>query len=382
MTTTSTQPTSIASREVVERPLDERRRPEDRRVDLDARRGPAAAPRAPPRRRASPRSVLPPGCFSTISSRPGPSLMTASPIGGGKPISHVGHVAQPQRRAAAEARRSSARGPRASRCGERCRTASRWLGVSTKPPAGDGRGVGHRLDDRVERHAVGPQPVGIDQHLELPVALAPDGDVRDAGDRHQPRAGSSTGPASVSSICESVFDDTPIFSTRLVDESGDRITGGLRRRPAAAAPRPPAAPAPAAARAIRSVPSSKISTTDDSPSTDFERIVFSPGVPLSAFSSGTLTRLSTSSVERPGASVWISTSGGANSGKTSSGACPRRPDADDHEHDRQRQHEHAEPQRGGDEPVHHGGRSSGIARVRDARPGWRALKTLSHDQYS
>ena len=30
-------------------------------------------------------SVLPPGCFSTISSRPGPSLMTASPIGGGKP---------------------------------------------------------------------------------------------------------------------------------------------------------------------------------------------------------------------------------------------------------------------------------------------------------
>ena len=73
--------------------------------------------------------------------------------------------------------------------------------------------------------------------------------------------------------------------------------------------------------AIRSVPSLRISTTDDSPSTDFERIVFSPGVPFSAFSSGTLTRLSTSSVESPGASVWISTSGGANSGKTSSGAC-------------------------------------------------------------
>ena len=38
-----------------------------------------------------------------------------------------------------------------------------------------------------------------------------------------------------------------------------------------------------------------------------------------AFSSGTVTRLSTSPVERPGASVWISTSGGANSGNTSSG---------------------------------------------------------------
>ena len=44
-----------------------------------------------------------------------------------------------------------------------------------------------------------------------------------------------------------------------------------------------------------------------------------PGTPFSAFSSGTVTRLSTSSVERPGASVWISTSGGANSGNTSSG---------------------------------------------------------------
>src|SRR4051812_9107035 len=63
-----------------------------------------------------------------------------------------------------------------------------------------------------------------------------------------------------------------------------------------------------------------MSCTDDSPSTDFERRVFSQDVPLSAFSSGTLIRLSTSSVESPGASVWISTSGGANSGKTSSGA--------------------------------------------------------------
>src|SRR5262245_34998127 len=34
---------------------------------------------------------------------------------------------------------------------------------------------------------------------------------------------------------------------------------------------------------------------------------------------GVEMRLSTSAVERPGASVWISTSGGANSGKTSSG---------------------------------------------------------------
>ena len=49
-------------------------------------------------------------------------------------------------------------------------------------------------------------------------------------------------------------------------------------------------------------------------------------MPFRAFSSGTVTRLSTSSVESPGASVWTSTSGGANSGNTSSGA--RRIDRD------------------------------------------------------
>ena len=63
-----------------------------------------------------------------------------------------------------------------------------------------------------------------------------------------------------------------------------------------------------------------MSTTDESPSTDFERIVLSQGAPLSAFSMGTVMKLSTSSVERPGASVWISTSGGANSGNTSKAA--------------------------------------------------------------
>src|ERR1700733_2122454 len=43
-------------------------------------------------------------------------------------------------------------------------------------------------------------------------------------------------------------------------------------------------------------------------------------MPLRACSSGMERRLSTSSVDRPGASVWISTWGGANSGNTSRGA--------------------------------------------------------------
>src|SRR5829696_4066144 len=54
--------------------------------------------------------------------------------------------------------------------------------------------------------------------------------------------------------------------------------------------------------------------------TDLERISSSPGTPFSWFSSGTVISSSTCSEELPTATVWISTIGGANSGKTSTSA--------------------------------------------------------------
>src|SRR5215211_2083916 len=54
--------------------------------------------------------------------------------------------------------------------------------------------------------------------------------------------------------------------------------------------------------------------------TDLERISSSPGIPFSWFSSGTVISSSTCSEELPTATVWISTIGGANSGKTSTSA--------------------------------------------------------------
>ena len=86
MTITSTQPIARRVRQVVERPLDERGRAEDGRVDLDVLQRRLAASPAPASTPRVTSSVLPSGCFSTISSRPGPSLMTASPIGGGEPM--------------------------------------------------------------------------------------------------------------------------------------------------------------------------------------------------------------------------------------------------------------------------------------------------------
>src|ERR687893_1067406 len=54
--------------------------------------------------------------------------------------------------------------------------------------------------------------------------------------------------------------------------------------------------------------------------TDLERISTSPGIPLSWSSSGIVINSSTCCEELPTAMVWISTCGGANSGKTSTSA--------------------------------------------------------------
>ena len=48
--------------------------------------------------------------------------------------------------------------------------------------AAERAGIGHDLCDGVERNPVSRQAVGIDEHLVLGVALAPDRDVRDPGD--------------------------------------------------------------------------------------------------------------------------------------------------------------------------------------------------------
>ena len=151
----------------------------------------------------------------------------------------------------------------------------------------------------------------------------------------------------------SVFDVTPIFITRLRLDSGERITGGRTTagsRGAAIDSR-----SSTSCRAvIRSVPSWKIRTTDDSPRTDFDRRVFSPVVPLSAFSSGTLTRLSTSSVDSPAPRSGSRPAAGRTRGRRPAAPICAAADAVDHQDDRRRQDEHAEAERGGHEPVHEG----------------------------
>ena len=115
-----------------------------------------------------------------------------------------------------------------------------------------------------------------------------------------------------------VFDDSPIFMTRLVDDRGWIITGG-----------PAQFGRVAVFSAIRSathwrawrtsVPGLKMSSMELSWGTDLDRMTSRPGTPLRASSSGTVTRDSTSDGDSPREGVWTSTFGGANSGKTSTG---------------------------------------------------------------
>src|SRR5207244_6759147 len=68
-----------------------------------------------------------------------------------------------------------------------------------------------------------------------------------------------------------------------------------------------------------SVPTLKMIRTADRPTTDLDRMISRSGVPRSCSSIGTVINSSTSFAVMPMPSVWISTMGGANSGKTSTG---------------------------------------------------------------
>ena len=156
----------------------------------------------------------------------------------------------------------------------------------------------------------------------------------------------------VRSICERTFDETPILRSRLVDESGERITGGLATTGSRVASTASRSCTSCRAR-IRSVPSAKIITTDDRPSTDFDRSVFSPCVPFERV----LERHADQGLDLVGRQprrLGLDLDQGRRElGEHVQGRVLRLLDADDDQDDRQGQHQHPEPQDVRDEPVHH-----------------------------
>ncbi len=115
------------------------------------------------------------------------------------------------------------------------------------------------------------------------------------------------------SISDSLSDDRPTISVRLVDDTGASITGGLETLGMAAGW---LSRSWVIWRAFsRLVPRWNCSVIDDRPGIDSERILSSQATPLRrSASSGTVMSCSTSAAERPSASVWMSMIGGVNSG--------------------------------------------------------------------
>ena len=180
---TSRQPQSMALLQVVEGHLDEGGRAEDRRVDLDAAQGGAQrlqgllhAPRHVER--------VAPGLLLDDQQEAGAVVDDGVADRRGVALHHARHVADAQGRAAAEGDRHRGEVLRA-RDRSRLRDGEPLVGGVDEAPGAHGRGLPGGGDQRVEGQVVRAEALGVHEDLQLAVALAPDGDVGDAGDRHQ-----------------------------------------------------------------------------------------------------------------------------------------------------------------------------------------------------
>ncbi len=167
--------------------------------------------------------VLPVGCFSTISKRPSPSLITASPIGGGKPT--LISATSPRRRGA-PLRNATVIFARSSGSSIAAlwRTAIRWLGMSTNPPPATVAASVTALTmvssvTPLRRSRPGSTSTWYWRSRWPQIATFATPGIAISRGRIVHFA------SRVRSICESVLDETPIFSSRLVEDSGERITG-------------------------------------------------------------------------------------------------------------------------------------------------------------
>jgi hypothetical protein len=172
-------------RQVLEGSFDKRRRPEDLRIDIHiGQRWPELLHRL----------------FDTVShvQRVGPRQLFDDQQDAGHVVDncvtdrrrrsnlHLGHVAQQQRCSVAV-------------CDD---CVHEVFGAVHSRRVPDGQSLVRRVDetagnrfdrisdgghDSVKSNAVSPQTVRINEHLKLLVVVAPDGDVGDAGNRHQPR---------------------------------------------------------------------------------------------------------------------------------------------------------------------------------------------------
>ncbi len=295
-------------------------------------------------------SVLPVGCFSTIKSRPSPSLITASPIGGGKPIltsaTSPSRKGAPLRKATVVLARSSG-----SSMAARWRTAIRWLGMSMNPPPAT---AAVSVTDLTTASSVTPfkrrrsgstKTWYCRSRWPQMATLATPGIAINRGRIvHLARM--------VRSICERVLDETPIFKQpagRRQGRKNDRLVG-RRRQPGRLDRQPLLHDLPGRHQVgpllenqnDRGEPEHRLRT---------DRLETDRAVEC-VFQGDTDQALDLLG-RKPGRLGLDLDQRGRELGEDVQRGVTPSLDAHDHEHDRKRQDQHPQPQRRGDNPVHH-----------------------------
>src|SRR5262245_25800321 len=275
-------------------------------------------------------SVLAQGYFCTISIRPGPSLMTASPNSG--QVSVTTSATSLSTSGVPSLFFLLPMGTCASSfgvtIGERDRICTRCVGVSMKPPVPMTAPLANCKMPTSNASAV----VCMTSSTETLCAAIRFGSTCTCGILiRSPQIATLATPGTRSnrarivqyaimdmSVSGMVLDDSPIFMNRLVTETGGIITGGAAQVGNMEMMLGMRSNTSCRARSS-SVPGLNSISMDDKSEMLFERIRSNPSTPFKPCSMGTLTMDSTSSAESPKQIVWISTRVGANSGKTSTG---------------------------------------------------------------
>ena len=191
------------------------------------------------------------------------------------------------------------------------------------------------------------------EHLQ---PLAPD---RRRWRRRGPGAGGPGSSSRRSSTCRSstsVSDDSPIFMTRLVAESGWIMNGGLAQVGSVGRDDVAMRSCTTCRASRRSVPRSKIISICESCGTDFDRITSRSGTPLSDCSSGHGDELFDLGRGEPEGERLDLDLGRRELGEDVDLRVRQLDDADEQQRRGQRDHDEAEPQARSNDPAHHGRR--------------------------
>ena len=219
-------------------------------------------------------SVFAPSCFSTISSRPGHVVDDRVADGCRVPSTTLRDITERHRRQLRTGMISVSRSE-ADATAPTMRDSQPLVRRVHESTGGQRDAVARRLNHVGERHVPRGQALRIDKHLKLPIALPPNRHVRHAGHGHQLRAHRPADQGRQFHLRQLLGPDPDLERAA---ERGERRQQHRRCATVGNCATARASRSCTVWRvASRSVGGARIITTDDKPSTDFDRTVVDAG---------------------------------------------------------------------------------------------------------